>query len=565
MAERKAYFAGAGVGSLAGALFLIRDANFKGENITIYEPLKVNGGSCDGIGTPEGGYMMRGGRMLNIPTYECLQDLMKSVPSLEEKEKTVYDEFIEFNNSFVTDGKARLVDKNRKVLNVSGMSFTDKHRIQFLRLILTPEGWLGDQRISDYFPDDFFRTNFWYMWSTTFAFQTWHSLAEFRRYCIRFLHEFIRIQNLQGVNRTKYNQYDSIVRPIEVFLRETHGVKFVQGAEVTDVEVEVKENEKKEKTFTAKSITVKTDDGEQVIKVNADDVVIVQNGSMTDAAVLGTMTEPVNMNLEPTSFKVWEKLAEIDPVAFGNPKPFLRSQAESLWYSFSVTINNNPKFLEREIEWSGNEPGTGALVTFKDSNWLMSIVVPKQPHFPNQPENCHVFWGYGLFPDRVGNFVNKKMIDCTGADILQELIGHLRFDQDVLEGAICRTCAMPYITSMFMTRSKGDRPLPCPKGSTNLGFTSQFVEIPGDVVFTVEYSVRAAQMAVYQICNIKKPIPKVHHYELNPIIQAKAVAKSYRDSPQGTLFSILATAGAAVGVAYAVKKLIPIVKASLKK
>jgi myosin-crossreactive antigen len=35
--------------------------------------------------------------------------------------------------------------------------------------------------------------------------------------------------------------------------------------------------------------------------------------------------------------------------------------------------------------------------------------------------------------------------------------------------------------------------------SRNLAFVSQFVEVPEDVVFTVEYSVRAAQMAVYQL------------------------------------------------------------------
>jgi oleate hydratase len=32
----------------------------------------------------------------------------------------------------------------------------------------------------------------------------------------------------------------------------------------------------------------------------------------------------------------------------------------------------------------------------------------------------------------------------------------------------------------------------------NLAFISQFVEISDDVVFTVEYSVRVVQMAVYE-------------------------------------------------------------------
>jgi oleate hydratase len=72
---------------------------------------------------------------------------------------------------------------------------------------------------------------------------------------------------------------------------------------------------------------------------------------------------------------------------------------------------------------------------------------------------------------------------------------------------------MPYITSMFMPRLKSDRPLPVPKNSKNLAFVSQFVEIPDDVVFTVEYSVRAAQMAVYQLLGVKREVPPVARYD----------------------------------------------------
>ena len=56
----------------------------------------------------------------------------------------------------------------------------------------------------------------------------------------------------------------------------------------------------------------------------------------------------------------------------------------------------------------------------------MSIVLAHQPHFINQPENIFVFWGYGLFPDRIGNFVKKPMSECTGEEILLELFHHLK-------------------------------------------------------------------------------------------------------------------------------------------
>lgn len=50
----------------------------------------------------------------------------------------------------------------------------------------------------------------------------------------------------------------------------------------------------------------------------------------------------------------------------------------------------------------------GALVTFKDSQWLLSIVVPHQPHFLDQPEDVQVFWGYALFTDKTGDFVKVR-------------------------------------------------------------------------------------------------------------------------------------------------------------
>ncbi|MBO0351954.1 oleate hydratase [Phormidium pseudopriestleyi FRX01] len=83
------------------------------------------------------------------------------------------------------------------------------------------------------------------------------------------------------------------------------------------------------------------------------------------------------------------------------------------------------------------------------------------------------------------NTYYDEVIVHNGKEILQELCGHLNFDLDTVSSANCIPCRMPYITSMFMPRAYGDRPLPVPKNSKNLAFVSQFVEIPDDVVFTV--------------------------------------------------------------------------------
>lgn len=55
---------------------------------------------------------------------------------------------------------------------------------------------------------------------------------------------------------------------------------------------------------------------------------------------------------------------------------------------------------------------------------------------------------------------------------------------------------LPYITGQFLTCAPGDRPQVVPAGSISFAFVGKFAEMPDDVMFTVEYSVRSAQGAV---------------------------------------------------------------------
>jgi oleate hydratase len=138
-----------------------------------------------------------------------------------------------------------------------------------------------------------------------------------------------------------------------------------------------------------------------------------------------------------------------------------------------------------------------------------------------------VFWGYALHPDRIGNFVAKPMAECSGKEILTELCGHLNCDPSLFASAICIPCRMPYITSMFMPRAAGDRPLPIPANTGNFAMISQFVEIPVDVVFTVEYSVRVAQTVVYQLLGIDRQVTPITPNDKSIKVEIKAVIKAF--------------------------------------
>jgi oleate hydratase len=519
---RKAYFVGGGIGSLAAAAFLIRDGGMAGGQISILETGAVMGGSLDGAGDADRGYSMRGGRMLTTDNYECTWELFKSIPSLAQPGRSVFDETLEFNEKHVSHAMARLVDSRRAKVPVASMGFSMHDRVELLKLASADESALGNSCITDHLSPAFFETEFWLMWVTTFAFQPWHSAVEFKRYLHRFMLEFSRIETLAGVKRTVLNQYDSLVVPLQRWLQ-GQGVHMVTGCTVTDIDHKTVEGQ-----FQVIALHGTLKGQAEIMQVEDGDLVFIQNGSMTDASSIGSMTAaPAKLKKAHNgSWTLWEKLAQGRP-AFGNPAAFNSCVAQSDWASFTVTLKDR-SFFDQMQRFSGNEAGTGGLVTFKDSNWLMSIVLAHQPHFADQPAGVQVFWGYGLFTDRIGNYVAKAMADCTGAELLQELCGHLRFDPETVANANCIPCRMPYITSMFMPRAAGDRPLPVPPNTKNFAFISQFVEIPLDVVFTVEFSVRAAQMAVYQLLGITKPIPPVTPHDKSLHAQFEAVLKALK-------------------------------------
>jgi oleate hydratase len=508
--HRKIYLVGSGIASLASAAYFIKDGKISGDQIYIFEELAVAGGSLDGSGNEEKGYVLRGVRMLNF-SYLCTYDLLSFIPSLSAPGQTVLAEIEVFNQKVKSHSLARVVEKGVPI-DVSEMGFSNKDRLDLIELLGVTEEYLETKTIKEWFEPAFFETNFWYMWATMFAFQSWHSAVEFKRYLNRFIHEFERINTLDGIDRTPYNQYDSIVKPLKKWLQE-QGVLFEMEAEVTDLDFRMMGEQ-----MIVEEIHYVQEGRKKIVYLAEDDLVLITAGSMTADSSQGTMHQaPVlSTTQRGGSWALWESIAKECP-EFGRPSVFNSRVPESLWESFTVTCQGT-KFFDLMETFSGNKAGTGGLVTFKDSNWLMSIVLAYQPHFIGQPEYVTVFWGYGLFPYKEGNFVKKKMADCTGEEIMIELISHLRFNwhmDELLETSNCIPCLLPYITSQFLTRTIGDRPLVVPKISKNLAFIGQFAEVPLDVVFTVEYSVRTAQTAVYELLDLKKkPIPMyqgTHH------------------------------------------------------
>ncbi len=513
-AQQHHHIVGGGIAGLATAVFLVRDAGVPGADIHIHEQLTVAGGSLDGSGNATTGYLIRGGRMFE-EHFACTFDLLSSIPSADDPAVSVTEDILAFNRMVPGSSNCRIVRDGKPAEDRYDLTLEAHDILDINRLILHPEGSLGDRRIEDWFRPGFFDSNFWLMWSTMFSFQPWHALIEMRRYLRRFIHLFPGFTRIAGILRTRYNQYDSLIAPIVTWLRD-RGVQIETGARIADVEIEGTRQDR----WVSRLVLA---DGRS-LPVRMVDRVYLTLGSMTEGSTLGANDRAPSLEAdEGGAWALWRNLAARHE-GFGRPDAFCSDTGKTAWHSFTVTLDS-PDFFEFMEDFTNNRTGTGGLITFAGSGWTLSVVLFHQPHFRGQTHGTYTFWGYGLRGDRNGDFVEKPMWQATGKEIITELCGHLKltdpqkawFDQ-----ARVIPCRMPYITSQFMPRHAGDRPDVRPAGSRNFALIGQYCELPRDCVFTVEYSVRSARTAAAAMTGQVDVPPPVARTDLDPLVLARA-------------------------------------------
>jgi myosin-crossreactive antigen len=289
----KAHIVGGGFGGLAAAALLLRNAGVSGADITIYEADELLGGGFFLGGSAERGYNLPGS--VFDKEFRCTFDLLKSIPSAHDPAISVTEDFFAFNTGEPYRDKAHILDRDDRIVHGPRFGLGLGDGLCLARVVLTPEAMLDGRRIKEFFSDEFFLSEFWFLWSTIMGSLPQHSAIEFRRYMNRFLYLFGHLSDMTGVMR----------RP---------------------------------RTST----------------------------------------------------------------------------------------------------------------NFSSSRWS---------------RGTSVWWGYGLYPDRTGNFVKKRMDQCTGAEILEETLRHLRFDQQldaIMASSICVPCYLPYVNNIWLPRSRTDRPPPVP-------------------------------------------------------------------------------------------------------
>jgi oleate hydratase len=511
--QKSAYIVGSGLAALTAACFLVRDGQMKGDRIHIFEKDSLAGGACDGYQYDTIGYVMRGGREMDNH-FECMWDLLRSIPSIETEGVSVLDEYYWLNKNDPNYSLMRATVNCGEDSQTNGkFSLTEKGAMEIMKLFFTPDEALYDKRITDVF-QDVLNSNFWLYWRSMFAFEDWHSALEMKLYLKRFIHHIGGLPDFSALRFTKYNQYESLVLPIIKYL-ESHNVQFHYGVRVLNVEFEIQKERK-----AAKRIIILQENKQEYLDLTEDNLIFITNGGCVENSTLGDQNHPAVFHTdikEGGGWDMWRKIAAQDP-SFGHPDKFCGNPEQTNWMSATVTTLDNriPPYVQKICKrdpFSGKVV-TGGIVTVKDSNWLLSWTFNRQPQFRSQPKDQLVGWIYGLFSDKPGNYIKKPMRECTGKEICMEWLYHLGVPKNQIEdmaelSAVTVPCMMPYVTAFFMPRKAGDRPAVVPEGSVNFAFLGQFAETVRDTIFTTEYSVRTGMEAVYTLLNINRGVPEV--------------------------------------------------------
>ena len=525
--NKSAYIVGSGLAALTAACYLVRDGQMKGEHVHILEKENLPGGACDGYKFENIGYVMRGGREMDNH-FEVMWDLFRSIPSIETEGVSVLDEYYWLNKEDPNYSLCRATVNRGEDAHTDGkFDISDKGAMEIMKLFFTPNEELQDKRITDVFDDEVLNSNFWLYWRTMFAFENWHSALEMKLYVQRFIHHIGGLPDFKALRFTKYNQYESMILPMVKYL-EGFGVQFHYGVKVVNVEFDCKPDKK-----VAKSIEVIRGGNTEHIDLTENDLVFITNGGCVENSTIGSQNTPAPFNTEIKAgggWDMWRKIAAQDK-AFGNPDKFCYDPEQSNWMSATVNTLDQKiipyiKNICKRDPFTGKVV-TGGIVTAKDSAWLLSWTINRQPQFRSQPKDQCLVWVYGLFSDKPGDFVKKPMRECTGKEICMEWLYHIGVPENEIEelaehSANTVPCMMPYITAFFMPRAYGDRPDVVPEGAVNFAFLGQFAETKRDTIFTTEYSMRTAMEAVYTLLNVDRGVPEVWGsvYDLRALLDA---------------------------------------------
>lgn len=509
---------GSSIGSLASAVFLIRDAEIPAPQIHLFESRRTPEDGLPTTGDAVSGYDHRSS-CLPIVCDKYTEHLLSQVPSIACSEQTALDNL---NSSKEDVAATRLLfqgDNHLEAIDPNNFSIGWKVWMSLMNFVLKSEKSLDRKVICDCFKAKFFSSAFWITWSSTlvphrkifkiianvgehkrFGFCPWSSAIEFRRCLQRFFHNRRPHNKSSPPDRFICDPQEDIILPITRLLQK-EGVDIHFDVTVTDIVMEQEQGYRRISTFK----WIK-DETEAIVTVDKHNIVIATLGSSVSGSTSGTNTKPPSLELlkaEDRLDETWSLWLAFGST-LGDPYNFCTRVDESRVETFTTTFQST-ECLDHLIKSVKAEVRSRNLIVLQKSNWSINLLIPCQPLFPHQSRDVSVIWGYCSTPNHIGNYVKKDMLSCSGQEILVELAEHLKIPREfMLNNSVNVPRVMPRLAAPLLTRASGDRSKVMPEKITNLAVVGQFVEIPDETCATVDYSVCGAHTAVNRLVGLRE-------------------------------------------------------------
>ncbi|MGN0162300.1 MAG: oleate hydratase [Candidatus Ornithomonoglobus sp.] len=497
--KRNIYFAGGGLAALSGAYYLIHDCNIPGDSIHIFEESSNIGGAFNIGGDSENGYVCTSPKLLSLKNHANLMDMLKGLQSANIDDVSVYDEITGFMKANPIKENARIASADGGIVS-SGFEL-DKASIKNIKALLGFKDYeISEMSIIEYFSDapHFLKSNLWTLISTAYMLTEESSVVELKHVLNCVSGEIGDLYTMKNTVRAQFNLQETVIKALENYLAKNK-VNFSTHCGVIDVDFAEDSNR-------ISAIHLNDNGTAKTFYLNKNDLCFITNGSISECATAGDYNCPAPEHEGlPASASLWTKIAEKRD-GFGNPCRFY-SDTNTEVISFTITAKSS-KLLDYIKQFTCNTEAQGAITTFKDSPWGLTVSAVPQPYFSSQSDDVTVISCYGVNVTAEGRYIDKEMRHCSGAELLFELVKYLKLEDrwDEITADIINVipCAMPYATASSLPYADDDKPLIVKDKNINFAFIGQFAKLGGGISYSSEYAVRTAREAAYRLTGTKK-------------------------------------------------------------
>lgn len=482
LGNANAYILGGGMSAYASALYLARDCGVSAAKIHVFTDRKYERGNA------ETGYICRRGKIIDENSRNFF-DIIKDVSSLDIPDLTVCDEILNIYCAKSGMRNITFIDSDCNVTDISKIRLDKAYRRAIINLLKTKKETLVSVPISEVFPEEFFKESFWKLICASYGFDRGASAYEFVNAISHF------DETLSGTMPADFDRSEEIIEPLKAHIKGM-GIDVCDGAYVTDIDFV--------ESGAADAIHY-TDNGvRKTVYLNEGDICILPTDEIGDCETFGSFNESAPKGFaEP--FKLWQKLADKHP-AFKNPSVLFEDTDKNMSEEFTITLKNRllPELIDRVTNGALGQDG---VIVLDNSPWKMTICAVPDTYFKNIEEGTSVIWGTATSFDAKGERSGKAMTDCSGAEILYELVSVLNLEEawDDIRETVVNVIPMHRKYDKSYLRPVESKLEIIPTGISNLAVSGEFTDGDGSV-FTEEFAVTTAKKAAYRLCENKQKV-----------------------------------------------------------